>query len=42
MQSLDVGVGVAAVARRGTDARHHEADVVVVVHLVATIDPDVA
>ena len=31
VQPLDVGVGVAAVARRGTDARHHQTDVVVVV-----------
>ncbi|BBY81376.1 hypothetical protein MPUL_25340 [Mycolicibacterium pulveris] len=31
MQSFDIGIGVAAVARRGADARHHQADVVVVV-----------
>jgi hypothetical protein len=29
VQALDVGVGVAAVTGRRTDARHHEADVVV-------------
>ena len=31
LQPLDVGVGVAVVARRGTDARHHQTDVVIVV-----------
>ena len=31
VQPLDVGVDVAAVARGGTEARHHQADVVVVV-----------
>ena len=31
VQPLDVGVGVAAGARRGTDARHHQTDVVIVV-----------
>ncbi len=31
MQPFDVGVCVAAIAGRGTDARHHKTDVVVVV-----------
>ena len=31
VQPLDVGVGVAAIAGRGTDAGHHETDVVVMV-----------
>ena len=30
VQALDVGVGVAAIAGRSADARHHETDVVVV------------
>ena len=30
VQPLDVGVGVSAIARRGTDAGHHKTDVVVV------------
>ena len=31
VQTLDVGVGVAAIAGRRADTRHHETDVVVVV-----------
>ena len=30
VQPFDVGIGVAAVARRGADAGHHQTDVVVV------------
>jgi hypothetical protein len=31
VQPFDVGIGLAAITGRGADARHHEADVVVVV-----------